>query len=544
LSNNGFTGSIPPQLASLTNLTALDLATNEGLTSSIPEQLGNLTSLVSLKLGSTQLNGSLPLSLSRLTQLTMLDIGNTLISGSVPAFLGILSNLLTFVRSSNMTCSSSTNSTSSTGSNGSSSVCALLNASSFSSNSAFCRECSDLCTTCLPAPPPPTTPSQPFEGSTSSSSSTGLIVGVVVAVVAALLVLGALLWWWRKRRQHKEQSGPSPFTVAVGEGEEPLYCQQYSIEDVRRATADWGERNRVGTGGFGDVFKGASPYDTSVFWAVKRARVLTNDFLQEVEHMASKNHPCLVRLLGFCRDYNPRTQQMEQIVIYEYMDNGDLSQWTRPGGKHLTASQLLDTLLSVAQGLSYLHGFGIVHRDIKPGNILLDKSMQAKLSDFGLLRMSESSTLKSTRVMGTPGYVDPTYTQTRKATTAADVYSFGILILELITCKKAVFAVNDRPVHVRDWVSQQLHSGSVNSDDSTTDSSLDAPRELHASAYSLDVIDPRLAMPQPIALRLLHLALSCTSMSLASRPSMMKLVLELETLRNECLATRPSLVYE
>ncbi|GJP38534.1 hypothetical protein CLOM_g22982, partial [Closterium sp. NIES-68] len=531
LSSNRFTGPIPPQLSALTGLTSLDLATNEGLTSSIPEQLGNLTSLVSLKLGSTQLNGSLPLSLSRLTQLTMLDISNTEIGGSVPAFLGTLSDLLTFVRSSRMTCSSSSSS---------SSVCALLNASTVSPNSAFCRECSDLCSTCLPAPPPPTTPSQP-PGSTSSSPSVGVIVGVTVGVVAALLLLGLVLWWWWRKRQQKEHSGPSPFTVAVGEGEEPLECQQYSIEDVRRATADWGERNRVGTGGFGDVFKGASPYDTSVFWAVKRARVLTNDFLQEVEHMASKNHPCLVRLLGFCHDYNPRTQRMEQIVIYEFMDNGDLSQWTRPGGKHLTATQLLETLLSVAQGLAYLHGFGIVHRDIKPGNILLDKSMQAKLSDFGLLRMSESSTLKSTRVMGTPGYVDPTYAQTRKATTASDVYSFGILILELITCKKAVLSVNNQPIHLRDWVSQQLHS-SASLEDSSTEAPLEAPHELQASTDSLEVIDPRLAMPQPIAVRLLHLALSCTAMSLASRPSMMKLVLELETLRNECLAAQPSLV--
>ncbi|CAI7780222.1 unnamed protein product, partial [Closterium sp. NIES-54] len=532
LSNNHFTGPIPPQLATLTNLTTLSLASNEGLVGSIPGAIGNLTSLESLKLGSTQLNGSLPLSLSGLDQLTMLDISNTAISGSVPAFLGSLSDFLTFMRSSNMACNSTTDS--------SSNVCAMVSPSTVSRNSAFCRECPDLCSTCLPAAPSPTDPSQPSGSSSSSSSSTGLIVGVAVAVaVLLLLLLWAVLWWWRRREQGEKQ-GPSPFTVAVGEGEEPIDCQQYSIEDMRRATADWSSRNRIGTGGFGDVFRGASPYDPSVFWAVKRARVLTNDFLKEIEHMASKNHPCLVRLLGFCHDYNPRTQRMEQIVIYEFMDNGDLSQWTKAGGKHLTAVQLLDTLLSVAQGLAYLHGFDIVHRDIKPGNILLDKSMQAKLSDFGLLRMSESSTVKSTRVMGTPGYVDPTYAQTRKATTAADVYSFGILILELLTCKKAVFPVNNRPVHLRDWVSQQLHpdAHSAKLDDPAAILPIDPPPELPASTDLLEVIDPRLAMNQSAALRLLRLALSCTTLSLASRPSMMKLVLELETLRNEVLSAQ------
>ncbi|CAI5955743.1 unnamed protein product, partial [Closterium sp. NIES-64] len=321
LSSNNFTGPIPPQIATLTNLTTLSLGGNEGLVGSIPEAIGNLTSLESLKLGSTQLNGTLPLSLSRLAQLTMLDISNTAISSSVPAFLGNLSDFLTFMKSSSMACNSTTDS--------SSSVCALVSPSTVSRNSALCRECPDLCSTCLPAAPAPTDPSQP--SGSSSSSSTGLIVGVAVAVaVLLLLLLWAVLWWWRRREQGEKQ-GPSPFTVAVGEGEEPINCQQYSIEDMRRATADWSSRNRIGTGGFGDVFRGASPYDPTVFWAVKRARVLTNDFLKEIEHMASKNHPCLVRLLGFCHDYNPRTQRMEQIVIYEFMDNGDLSQWTKPG---------------------------------------------------------------------------------------------------------------------------------------------------------------------------------------------------------------------
>ncbi|CAI5990447.1 unnamed protein product [Closterium sp. NIES-65] len=130
-----------------------------------------------------------------------------------------------------------------------------------------------------------------------------------------------------------------------------------------------------------------------------------------VKEMASKHHPHLVRLLGYCIDIDFSTRLMEQILVYEFMPNHDLESWIGSGVSHpLSLRQRLDVLIGVAKGLQYLHDFGIVHRDIKPANILLDAKMQAKIADFGLVKLSGGSAMgtsvATTRVMGTPGY-DP-----------------------------------------------------------------------------------------------------------------------------------------
>ncbi|GJP36516.1 hypothetical protein CLOM_g21015 [Closterium sp. NIES-68] len=172
--------------------------------------------------------------------------------------------------------------------------------------------------------------------------------------------------------------------------------------------------------------------------------------------MASKHHPHLVRLLGYCIDMNTTTKIMEQILVYEYMENKDLESWIGPGLPNpLSLWQRLDVLIGVAKGLQYLHDFGIVHRDIKPANILLDGKMQAKIADFGLVKLSGGTSMgtsvAATRVMGTPGYVDPAYYKTHKATPAADVHSFGVVMLVVITARKAVHMIDDSLINLKQW---------------------------------------------------------------------------------------------
>ncbi|CAI7905159.1 unnamed protein product [Closterium sp. NIES-53] len=289
-------------------------------------------------------------------------------------------------------------------------------------------------------------------------------------------------------------------------------CRRYSLDQVKKATGGWAEANHIGTGGYGEVYKGVCPFDDSVVWAVKRAKILTNDFKREVfgvvwwgvvrcgvgyevvdcggvprysrmtsserwggvgwgglgwgvvwcgvgyevvdcgglgwdlciesadvawqvEEMATKSHPHLVRLLGYCVDMDMTTEHHEQIVIYEFCANGDLEKYLHGGAREgeLTLQQRMDVLVGVARGLEYLHQFDIVHRDVKPANVLLDARMQPKVSDFGLVRMTEGTTVNPTRVVGTPGYVDPAYSRTNKATPMADVHSYGVLLLEVIT---------------------------------------------------------------------------------------------------------------
>ncbi|CAI7738039.1 unnamed protein product [Closterium sp. NIES-54] len=301
-----------------------------------------------------------------------------------------------------------------------------------------------------------------------------------------------------------------------------MQCKFYPLTDVLWATNNWAEANKIGIGGYGDVYKGVSPHDTSVLWAVKRATVFTtDDFHREINEMACKNHGNLVSLLGYCIHMDAATGAIEQILIYEFMHNGDLERWIGPGVPvPLNLQQRLDVLIGVAQGLQYLHSFNIVHRDIKPANVLLDNTMQAKVSDFGLVQINKGTTVGATRVMGTPGYVDPAYSWTQRATPAADVYSFGVVMLTVISGRKAlVYVEPERTLrtiegtsdNLTDWVEPLLKSG-------------DADK----------IKDPRLDAPSHVILRLASLALSCTTMSVTTRPTMARILSDILALRQEC----------
>ncbi|CAI7914859.1 unnamed protein product [Closterium sp. NIES-54] len=269
-----------------------------------------------------------------------------------------------------------------------------------------------------PAPPPPSPPPPPAPEAAAGLSAAA-VVGISVAAAVAVLGCGCLGFVLIALFRTKKSRGAS--TMRTPSSAVPQVCLQYSLEEVTRATSDWAAANKIGSGGFGDVYRGVDPYNPAIPWAVKRARVLTNDFRREVNEMATKHHPHLVRLLGFCIDGDAASENIEQIVIYEFMINGDLSKRLNAEDP-LTLKQRLEILIGVARGLEYMHSFGIVHRDIKPANILLDSNMQSKIADFGLVRMGEGTQLHSTRVLGTPGYVDPAYSQSQKAPTTADVH--------------------------------------------------------------------------------------------------------------------------
>ncbi|CAI5464947.1 unnamed protein product [Closterium sp. Yama58-4] len=198
---------------------------------------------------------------------------------------------------------------------------------------------------------------------------------------------------------------------------------------------------------------------------------------------------------------------MEQILVYEFVDNGDLEKWlNQDTPRALTAKERVQVMIGVAEGLQYLHSFGIVHRDIKPANILLDSKMNAKVADFGLVRLGEgtSATMASTRVMGTPGYVDPAYYKSQKATPAADVHSFGVVLLTVITARRAIYEVGDKQVNIKEWVAPLADA-------------------CNAPAFR----DPRLEAPDDLVLWLARLAIDCTKVPVASRPSTARVLAEL-----------------
>ncbi|GJP37209.1 hypothetical protein CLOM_g21642 [Closterium sp. NIES-68] len=524
LSYNSLSGTLPSNIGSLQWLETLSLRKNR-IGGIIPDSITSLISLSELDLSNNQLYGNLPYNISNLQKLVYINIGNTDMDGSLPETLATMTNLETLSYDSLLVSCPT----------GKCSVVAV-------NTTTFCSDCPGFCASCptalapasapAPAPRPHSPPSSPSPSPPSPSPSppagggsfpplappsgegggvsTGVVVGVVVgSLVLLLAVVGVLVALCLYQKKRKERAAANEDALIPGS----MQCQRYPLADVVRATDNWAEGNRIGSGGFGDVFRGVSPQDPSVVWAVKRATVITKDFRREINEMASKHHPNLVRLLGYCIDVDVAAESTEQILIYEFMDNGDLERWIGPGvAVPLTLRQRFDVLIGVAQGLQYLHSFNIVHRDIKPANILLDKKMQAKVADFGLVRMGEGTTVDATRVMGTPGYVDPAYFKSQKATPMADVHSFGVVMLTVITARKALDTLDDSQINLKKWVQPLVDAGDAES-----------------------IKDPRLDAPSDVILRLARLALSCTATPVAGRPSMARILSDLMAMKEEFL---------
>ncbi|GJP68620.1 hypothetical protein CLOP_g25298 [Closterium sp. NIES-67] len=286
-----------------------------------------------------------------------------------------------------------------------------------------------LGSTCAhPSPPPP------------AALSTGAVVGIAVGSAAAFALLLALIVALLWPKQRKRWSGLD-------------VCQEFSIGEILRATDNWASGNVVGKGGFATVYKGVS--SKGELWAVKRSKLMSNDFETEVRAMASLRHENVVRLLGFCLHQNVESGQQEQILVYEFVGNGDLKYHIHDSKAPLSLQQRLQLAVGAAEGVAYLHSFAtpIVHRDLKPGNILVGEHNQAKIADFGLLKLLSHAEDGDdrTRVAGTPGYLDPDYNRTQIVSEKSDVYSFGVVLLELLTRQKA--AVEGTDSHISDWVS-------------------------------------------------------------------------------------------
>ncbi|XP_058000082.1 wall-associated receptor kinase-like 20 [Hevea brasiliensis] len=276
---------------------------------------------------------------------------------------------------------------------------------------------------------------------------TALFAGVALAggVILLLVVIG-ILFYSKLHNSRKAQKN------LIKERKEMLNAKHsgksariFTGKEIIKATNNFSKDNLVGSGGFGEVFKGILDDGTTI--ATKRAKLGntkgTDQVLNEVRILCQVNHRSLVRLLGCC-------VELEQpIMIYEYIPNGTLfdqlhchhsSKWTP-----LTWQRRLRIAHQTAEGLAYLHSAAvppIYHRDVKSSNILLDERLNAKVSDFGLSRLVETSENNDSHIFtcaqGTLGYLDPEYYRNFQLTDKSDVYSFGVVLLEMLTSKKAI----------------------------------------------------------------------------------------------------------
>ncbi|XP_074576752.1 proline-rich receptor-like protein kinase PERK9 [Curcuma longa] len=308
------------------------------------------------------------------------------------------------------------------------------------------------------------------------SSTIGPIVAIgVVAVLIAFSLVGLAVFIIRKRRKAVADHDarvvmPSSFRSSMSESSlsrsptAPLVQHQksettsrtnslsetprggttlsFSYEELYRITNGFSPQNILGEGGFGSVYKGCLPDGREV--AVKRLKIESGqgdrEFKAEVEIISRVHHRHLVSLVGYCISYNQR------LLVYDFVPNGTLESHLH--GKNARPVMDWATRVKVAagaaRGIAYLHedcNPKIIHRDIKSSNILLDNNFEAQVSDFGLARLVlelDACTHVTTRVMGTFGYLAPEYASSGKLTEKSDVFSFGVVLLELITGQKPV----------------------------------------------------------------------------------------------------------
>uniref|UniRef100_A0ACD5V131 Uncharacterized protein n=1 Tax=Avena sativa TaxID=4498 RepID=A0ACD5V131_AVESA len=293
-----------------------------------------------------------------------------------------------------------------------------------------------------PPPPQPLTPvSPPSKGGVKNKIwITVLSVSLIVMLLCTLLVI----MWTRstciKNKFHEvPPSGTNDAMMLWRMEEDRSEFSMFELSQIADATNNFSEGNKLGEGGFGHVYKGQLPDGLEI--AVKRLAEHSgqglNEFKTEIRLIAKLQHTNLVRLLGCC------IQGEEKILIYEFMSNKSLDFFifdtTR--GALLNWNRRRHIVEGVAQGLLYLHQHSrlrVIHRDLKASNILLDENMNPKISDFGLARIfgSNETHANTSRVVGTHGYMAPEYASEGQFSIKSDVFSFGVLLLEIISGKR------------------------------------------------------------------------------------------------------------
>ncbi|KAL8532318.1 hypothetical protein ACS0TY_008786 [Phlomoides rotata] len=265
----------------------------------------------------------------------------------------------------------------------------------------------------------------------NSDKNKAAIGGVAGGACLAVIIVAVTLWFIFSRKLRIATRGN---ILGATELQRP---NRYSYRELEAATNNFSEENCVGRGAFGFVYK--AMLANGIILAVKKLNISYSrakaDYEAEVRLISNVHHRNLLRLLGCC------TKASELLLIYEYMENGSLDKFLY-GEKRglLTWKQRLDIIFGTARGIAYLHEHyhvTIIHRDIKPSNILLDSQFLPKIADFGLVKLlPENQTHISTGFAGTLGYTAPEYARNGHLSEKVDVYSFGIVVLEIISGRR------------------------------------------------------------------------------------------------------------
>ncbi|KAI6687160.1 hypothetical protein NL676_023988 [Syzygium grande] len=337
----------------------------------------------------------------------------------------------------------------------------------------------------------------------SAIISAGTVVGIAAATVFVVFLILVILWWRGcLGREDKTAQDLKVLALQIG---------SFTLRQIKAATNNFDVANKIGEGGFGSVYKGLLSDGTTI--AVKqlssKSKQGNREFVTELGMNSALQHPHLVKLYGCCIEGN------QLLLVYEYMENNSLAR-ALFGPEEFQLKLDWRTrhkiCVGIAKGLAYLHEesrLKIVHRDIKATNVLLDKDLNPKISDFGLAKLDEEDkTHISTKIAGTYGYMAPEYAMHGYLTDKADIYSFGIVALEVVSGRtNTSYQKKEKCFYLLDWARLLKERGNL-----------------------MDLVDRRLGshFDQEEVLAMIKVALLCTNATPALRPPMSSVVSMLE----------------
>ncbi|TVT96651.1 hypothetical protein EJB05_58121, partial [Eragrostis curvula] len=519
LSHNELSGEIPLEIGGLINLGPLNISNNQ-LSGKIPNTLGECMRLESLHMEGNLLNGTIPESFTNLRGVIEMDLSRNNLSGEIPEFLESLSSMKLLNLSFNNL-------------EGPVPTGGIFQ----NTGEVFVQGNKKLCAS-IPLLQLPR-----CNADTSKPRRSSNILKIVGFTTLCLVLLSCFTIVLLKKRKTVKQSADSPCNNEL---------KKFSYADLVKATDGFSLANLLGSGKYGSVYKGRFQFEEHTV-AVKVFKLdqlgAPKSFLAECKALRNTRHRNLVKVITACSTYDPTGHEFKALIL-EYMPNGSLDSCLYPKvnkyglNRPLSLGYRILIAMDIASALDYLHNHCVppmAHCDLKPSNVLLDDVMGARLADFGLAKFLQSFSYSchqsSTSLLGprgSIGYIAPEYGLGCKLSTEGDVYSYGIIILEMLTGRRPTDAMFTNDLNLHKFVEKAFPENI----DEVLDPCIAPSFEDGGSNNSLNRENRVTAGAKSCIMHLVKLGLSCSKETPKDRPTMQDVYAEVITIKEAFSALR------